>query len=101
VDRVRPPENGGERETLAGVLGFLRATVVNKVVECARSQRAIDGSGLDGPARGAGVSFNLRYAIVHLIEETGRHCGHLDLLPVRDEFDLDLRAGGQEEEDRE
>jgi hypothetical protein len=153
VERVRPPENGGERETLVGLLDFLRATVVTKVAgltdeqafgrpvpasalspagvvkhltgverfwfsidfagadlpwpwsaddphgnfpiapgdtlaaivagylaECARSRQAIAGAGLDDAARGPGMDFTLRYAIVHLIEETGRHCGHLDLL---------------------
>ncbi|MEV6848160.1 hypothetical protein [Actinoplanes sp. NPDC051411] len=29
--RQRPAENGGERETLAGMLDFLRATVIVKV----------------------------------------------------------------------
>jgi hypothetical protein len=31
MPRHRPPEDAGERDTLAGVLDFLRATVVNKV----------------------------------------------------------------------
>jgi uncharacterized protein DUF664 len=31
VDRVRPPEAAPERETLTGLLDFLRSTVVNKV----------------------------------------------------------------------
>src|SRR5262245_25300496 len=31
VPRTRPPEAGGERETLIGMLDFLRATVVHKV----------------------------------------------------------------------
>ena len=26
------------------------------------------------------MTFNLRYALTHMIEETARHCGHLDLL---------------------
>jgi hypothetical protein len=26
------------------------------------------------------MTFNLRYAVAHMIEETARHCGHLDLL---------------------
>ena len=29
---------------------------------------------------GEGMTFNLRYALTHMIEETARHCGHLDLL---------------------
>jgi len=151
--RTRPPEDGGERETLTGLLDFLRSTVVLKVAgltdqqafarpvspstltaagvvkhltgverfwfsidfagadlpwpwpeddphgnfrladgdtlagivagyqaECDRSRRAIAGADLDDPARGEGMTFRLRYAIVHLIEETARHCGHLDLI---------------------
>ncbi len=31
IVRTRPSENGGERETLTGLLDFLRATVVLKV----------------------------------------------------------------------
>ena len=152
-DRTRPPEEGGERETLTAMLDFLRATVVTKVSgltdeqafatpvppstltpaglvkhlagverfwfsidfagldlpwpwpeddphggfpirdgdtldaivddyvrECERSRAAIAGADLDEQALGDGVSFNLRYALVHMVEETARHCGHLDLL---------------------
>ncbi len=38
------------------------------------------GHAPDEIARGEGMSFMLRYAFVHMIEETARHCGHLDLL---------------------
>jgi Protein of unknown function (DUF664) len=31
VPRIRPPESAGERETLTGLLDFLRATAINKV----------------------------------------------------------------------
>lgn len=27
-----------------------------------------------------GMDFTLRYAMIHMIQETARHCGHLDLL---------------------
>jgi hypothetical protein len=153
VPRTRPAEDAGERETLTGMLDFLRSTVVNKVAgltdedafrqtsppstltpagvvrhltgverfwftidfagadvewpwpeddphgnfrpvageslaqivaeylaECERSRRAIETAGLDDVARGEGMEFKLRYALVHMIEETARHCGHLDLL---------------------
>ena len=153
VTRVRPSETASERETLEGMLDFMRATVVHKVVgltdaqafsapvppstltpaglvkhltgverfwfsidfagadlpwpwsdeephgnfpladgdtlaalveqyvtECARSRAAIAGSELDDLARGEGMAFTLRYALAHMIEETARHCGHLDLL---------------------
>ena len=26
------------------------------------------------------MDFTLRYAMIHMIQETARHCGHLDLL---------------------
>lgn len=156
MPRSRPPENGGERDTLAGMLDFLRATVVNKVAgltdedalresvppskltaagvvkhltgverfwfsidfagtdlpwpwterdphgnfrpderetlagivaayqsECERSREVADAAGLDDIARSDGMTFKLRYAIVHMIEETARHLGHLDLLRER------------------
>lgn len=151
--RIRPPEDGTERETLTGLLGFLRATAVQKVAglsdaqafsasappsaltpagvikhlagterfwfsidfaaadvpwpwpeddphgdfviaptdtlagivasyrdECLRSNRVVAEASLDDRARGEGMTFTLRFALAHLIEETARHCGHLDLL---------------------
>ena len=156
TSRHRPPDNAGERDTLAGVLDFLRATVVNKVAglterdafresvppstlsaagvvkhltgverfwfsidfadadlpwpwteqdphgnfrpdkaetlagivadyrsECQRSREVADAAALDDVARSDGMTFKLRYAMVHMIEETARHCGHLDLLRER------------------
>jgi hypothetical protein len=156
VQRVRPPESGDERQTLTGLLDFLRATVVNKVsgltdeqafstpvtsseltpagvvkhltgverfwfsidfagadlpwpwpeddphgnfplspgdtltgivaeymTECDGSRGAIQAASLDEMARGQGMDFNLRYALAHMIEETARHCGHLDILRER------------------
>ncbi len=156
VARVRPAEDGSERDTLTGLLDFLRATVVNKVAglsdkqafsapvppstltpagvvkhltgverfwfsidfagadlpwpwsesdphgnfplaegetmaelvgayleECQRSRSAIDGADLTSRARSEDMHFTLRYALVHMIEETARHCGHLDLLRER------------------
>jgi Protein of unknown function (DUF664) len=153
VARTRPPEDGAERETLVGLLDFLRATVVNKlagltdeqafrascppstltpaglvkhlagverfwfsidfadtgaawpwteedphggfplrpgdtiasivagyVSECERSRAIVAGADMDDPARGEGMTFRLRYALAHMVEETARHCGHLDLL---------------------
>jgi hypothetical protein len=63
-------------DTLAGV-------VDDYVAECDRSRRAIAGASLDDPARGPDMTFTLRYALAHMIEETARHCGHLDLLRER------------------
>jgi len=60
-------------DTLADVVG-------EYVAECDRSRRAIGGRDLDEPARGEDMDFTLRYALIHMIQETSRHCGHLDLL---------------------
>ena len=62
-----------EGDTLASI-------VTEYVAECERSRRASAGAALDDPARGAEGDFPLRYALVHMIQETARHCGHLDLL---------------------
>jgi Protein of unknown function (DUF664) len=48
--------------------------------ECDISRRAVADSDLADPARGPDMAFTLRYAFLHMIEETARHCGHLDLL---------------------
>jgi hypothetical protein len=58
----------------------LEAVVEEYQRECERSRAAIAGAGLDDKAKGKDMDFNLRYALVHMIEETARHCGHLDLL---------------------
>lgn len=48
--------------------------------ECARSREITAAASLDDRARSEGMTFTLRYALAHLIEETARHVGHLDLL---------------------
>lgn len=52
---------------------------------CERSRAAVGEVGsLDalsvGVDRASGERFSLRWIVVHLIEETARHCGHADLL---------------------
>jgi hypothetical protein len=69
-------------DTLAGLVAAYEA-------ECERSRRAVADAGLDDRARAPGMDFNLRWAYTHLIEETARHCGHLDLLRER----IDGRTG--------
>lgn len=56
------------------------ALVAAYEAECERSRRAIAGQEPDAIARSEGMDFTLRYALAHMIEETARHCGHLDLL---------------------
>jgi hypothetical protein len=58
----------------------LATIVADYVEECASSRRAIADFDLDDAARGEDMDFTLRFAMLHMIEETARHCGHLDLL---------------------
>jgi hypothetical protein len=48
----------------------------------ARSRAAIDGLDLDASSANGhhGAPVNLRWILVHMIEEYARHCGHADLL---------------------
>jgi hypothetical protein len=62
-----------EGDTLSSIVAHYQA-------ECDRSRAAIRDADLDDRARGEGMAFNLRYALAHMVEETARHCGHLDLL---------------------
>lgn len=61
----------------------LARTVAHYLAECEQSRRAVQDADLDDPARGPGMTFNLRHALAHMVEETARHCGHLDLLRER------------------
>jgi hypothetical protein len=65
TERVPPPRGDSERDILA---------------ECARSDASLAGCDLDETARAEGMDFQLRYAYAHMIQETARHAGHLDLL---------------------
>lgn len=67
----------------------LTSIVADYQIECDRSRHAIADAGLDDRARGDGMKFTLRWALTHMIEETARHCGHLDLLRER----LDGKTG--------
>ena len=58
----------------------LATIVADYVEECSSSREAVADHDLDDPARGQGMDFTLRYAMIHMIQETARHCGHLDLL---------------------
>jgi Protein of unknown function (DUF664) len=78
VPRTRPVEDGTELETMTGLLDFLR--VAEYRAECDRSRDSIRAANPETRARSEGMTFTLRYALAHMIEETARHYGHLDLL---------------------
>jgi Protein of unknown function (DUF664) len=61
----------------------LASVVRSYVDECERSRVVVARSDLDDVAAGVGMSFRLRYAVAHMVEETARHCGHLDLMRER------------------
>jgi len=52
--------------------------------ECARSNETISTLSLDaveqGPYAAKGEAASLRYVLCHMIEETARHVGHLDII---------------------
>jgi uncharacterized damage-inducible protein DinB len=47
---------------------------------CAESRAAIEGASPDDVATGRGEPVLLRWILIHMIEETARHNGHLDIL---------------------
>lgn len=47
---------------------------------CAESRQVLSGHGLDEPCLGTSKEHNVRWVLVHMIEETARHCGHLDII---------------------
>ncbi len=71
------PELG---DTVADVIDLYRAHVE-------RCNRVIAGSDLDMVSKGDqnGVHFSLRWIMVHMITETARHLGHMDI--VREQID--------------
>ncbi|MCQ1987176.1 MULTISPECIES: DinB family protein [unclassified Arthrobacter] len=47
---------------------------------CRRSREVLARYGLEDRCRGGNGEQSVRWVLVHMIEETGRHCGHLDIL---------------------
>jgi hypothetical protein len=75
------PDGSGDGGFTIGPGDTLDALVAAYQQECARSRQVVAAAGLDDVSRGALVPpFTLRFALTHMIEETARHCGHLDLL---------------------
>jgi len=70
LDMLPPP-----RATLAEAVAALEN-------EIAVARAIVADSSLDDVARGErrGERFNMRWILVHMIEEYARHCGHADLL---------------------
>lgn len=73
IDDLRRTMRAGPEETVDGVLAGYREAIerANQVIEA-----CVD---LTLPAR-RGPSPSMRWTLVHMIEETGRHAGHADIL---------------------
>jgi hypothetical protein len=63
----------GPDETLADAVATYRD-------ECQRSRDIVAGASLDDAFVHRGEAFNLRWVLVHMVEETARHNGHADLI---------------------
>ncbi|MGV9363540.1 DinB family protein [Amycolatopsis sp. NPDC003731] len=48
--------------------------------QCARSREIVAKHGLDDEVTHKAETFNVRWVVAHMIEETARHVGHLDVL---------------------
>ena len=55
--------------------------------ECARSREVIESVSLDDLVKGEkrSADYNVRWVVVHMIEETARHAGHADI--IREQLD--------------
>ena len=64
-----------DADTLPAATEVYRAT-------CARTDRIVAAASLDDTCRAIDVepNVNLRWVVVHLIEETARHAGHADIV---------------------
>jgi hypothetical protein len=64
--------------------------------QCAQSEGVLATTSLSAPPRGKHGGFepqNVRWVVLHMIEETARHAGHLDI--ARELSDGKVRLGGR------
>ena len=61
--------------------------------ECSRSRQIIETVSLDDLVKGEerSADYNVRWVIVHMIEETARHAGHADI--IREQLDGSTGTG--------
>ena len=62
-----------ENDSLAEIIADYEAA-------CAESREVAARYQLDELGRAEGMTHNLRWVLVHMVEETGRHCGHIDII---------------------
>ncbi|WP_055481801.1 DinB family protein [Sphaerimonospora mesophila] len=82
-DRGPWTEDDPDRELRIGVERPLAELLAEYEAQCARYRELVASHDLDDTAKRAfpqGRNVTLRWIIMHLIEETARHNGHLDIL---------------------
>lgn len=62
-----------EQDSLAGIIADYESA-------CTESREVTERYSLDDSCTGGDRKHNVRWVLVHMIEETGRHCGHIDIL---------------------
>lgn len=77
-----------DREFTVGAQVPIARVLTDYDAQCARSRRIIADHDLDTASKlpdETGTPFTLRWIVAHMIEETARHLGHIDLL--REQWD--------------
>lgn len=69
-----------DAEFLAGHALPVTEVIAGYQAECARSRAVAARLAMTDTGTRRGEPVNLRWVLVHMVEETGRHAGHLDLL---------------------
>jgi uncharacterized damage-inducible protein DinB len=78
AERIKADRDAEFRAALSIPLDQL---IAEYEAECQRSRAVVAKLALDATGTTAkGQPVNLRWVLIHMIEETGRHAGHLDLL---------------------
>jgi uncharacterized damage-inducible protein DinB len=69
-----------DAEFTAGLHTPIEQLIAEYEAECRRSRAVAAAHELSDTVTHKGEPVNLRWTLIHMIEETGRHAGHLDLL---------------------
>lgn len=67
-------------EFLVGADDSLAGIIKDYEEACAESREVLSRYSLDDISLNTASGHNVRWILTHMIEETGRHCGHLDIV---------------------
>lgn len=77
-------EEEPDREYTLGAATPIAQVLAGYEAQCARSREIIAAHDLDSPSKvpdpHTGEPFTLRWIVAHMLEETARHLGHIDIL---------------------